>query len=107
MRYLAIAAAVIMILAGVIFSTAGKKMMQATDGDVPVVVLPEADSAGAGLFKQYCAQCHGLPEIDTHTADDWPRAVERMMTNMSASGQQMPSEAERDAIDAYLVKHAK
>jgi len=106
MRYLAIAAAVMMILAGVIFSTAGKKMMQATS-DVPVVVLPEADSAGAGLFKQYCAQCHGLPEIDTHTADDWPRAVGRMMTNMSASGQQMPSEAERDVIVNYLVKHAK
>ncbi len=107
MRYLAIAAAVIVILAGVIFNTAGKKMMQATSGDVPVVVLPEADSAGAGLFKQYCAQCHGLPEIDTHTAADWPRAVERMMTNMSASGQQMPSEGERDLIQAYLVRHAK
>jgi len=107
MRYLAIAAAVIVILAGVIFSTAGKKMMQATDGAPAEVVLPEADSAGAGLFKQYCAQCHGLPGIDTHTAADWPRAVERMMTNMSASGQQMPSEGERDLIQDYLVKHAK
>jgi len=107
MRYLAIAAAVIVILAGVIFNTAGKKMMQATSGDVLVMVLPEVDSAGAGLFKQYCAQCHGLPEIDTHTAADWPRAVERMMTNMSASGQQMPSEGERDLIQAYLVRHVK
>lgn len=107
MRYLAIAAAVIVILAGVIFNSAGKKMMQATNGEVVEVVWPEADSAGAGLFKQYCGQCHGLPGIDTHTAADWPRAVERMMTNMSASGQQMPSDGERDLIQAYLVRHAQ
>jgi len=107
MRYLAIAAAVIVILAGVIINSAGKKMMQATSEDVPAVVLPEPDSVDAGLFKQYCAQCHGLPGIDTHTAAEWPRAMARMVTNMSASGQQMPSEGERDLIQAYLVRHAK
>ncbi|GEM_PF-5383325 len=107
MRYLVIAAAVMAILAGVIFSTAGKKMMHATSSEVAVMELPEPNSAGAGLFKQYCAQCHGLPGIDTHTAADWPRAVERMMTNISASGKQMPSDGERDLIVNYLVRHAK
>ena len=107
MRYLAIAAAVMAILAGVIFSTAGKKMMQAGDGAVTEVVLPEPNSAAAGLFKQYCSQCHGLPALDTHTAEDWPRAVERMVTNMASSGKQMPDANERRAITMYLIKHAK
>jgi len=107
MRYLAIAAAVMIILAGVIFSTAGKKMMQAANSEVPVMLLPDPDSAGAGLFSQYCGQCHGLPEVDTHTTEEWPRAVERMMTNMSASGRQMPSDGERDLIINYLARHAK
>ncbi len=107
MRYLAIAAAVMVILAGVIFSTAGKKMMQATSSVRSAVELPEPNSAEAGLFSQYCEQCHGLPKFDSHTAEDWPRAVGRMMTNMSASGKQMPSEGERDLIVNYLVRHAK
>jgi len=107
MRYFAIAAAVMVILAGVIFSTAGKKMMHASDGADKTVVLAEPDSAAAGLFKQYCSQCHGLPALDTHTAEDWPRAVERMVTNMASSGKQMPDDNQRRAITMYLIKHAK
>ncbi len=107
MRYLAIAAVVMLILVGVIFNTAGKKMMEATTDEVAEAVLPEPASAGAGLYRQYCKQCHGLPEIETHTAEDWPRAVERMMKNMSASGQQMPDAGEHDLIVNYLVRNAK
>jgi len=109
MRYLAIAAAVMVILAGVIFSTAGKKMMQADHhgSAAKEVVLPQADSAGAGLFKQYCGQCHGLPEVDTHIAEEWPRTVERMLTNTASSGKQMPSGGESELIVNYLVRHAK
>ncbi len=70
MRYLAIAAAVMVILAGVIFSTAGKKMMQAGDGAVTEAVLPQPGSAGAVLYKQYCGQCHGLPALDSHTPEE-------------------------------------
>ncbi len=107
MRYLAIAAAVMVILAGVIFSTAGKKMMQAGDGAVTEAVLPQPGSAGAVLYKQYCGQCHGLPALDSHTPEEWPRAVERMITNIASSGKQMPNDDERDLIVTYLVRHAK
>lgn len=106
MRYLAIAAVVMLILVGVIFSTAGKKMMH-SGAVVEEVVLPAPTSAGATLFKKFCGQCHGLPALDTHTAEDWPRSVERMMMNIAASGKQLPSENESRLIVSYLVKHAQ
>lgn len=107
MRYLAIAAAVLVILLGVIFSTAGKRMMQAESGTVKEAVLPEPTSDGALLFDRFCGQCHGRPETTAHSADEWPRVVERMKKNISSSGKQMPDERQTKVIVDYLSRHAE
>lgn len=106
MRYLAIAAAVLIILMGVIFSTAGKRMMQTDGGAVKEAALPEPTSEGALMFDRFCSQCHGRPETTVHTAQEWPRVVERMKKNISSSGKQMPDQRQTTVIIDYLTRNA-
>ncbi|HXZ25784.1 MAG TPA: hypothetical protein VEI24_06140, partial [Nitrospiria bacterium] len=78
--------------------------------------LPESDSRGAKMFVRYCAQCHHLPSPATHSAEEWPAAAERMINRMeqyriSRRGMgrivvQLPTTEERQAIVAYLQRHA-
>ncbi|HWV39317.1 MAG TPA: cytochrome c [Vulgatibacter sp.] len=71
--------------------------------------LPEASSEGAALLARYCRSCHGVPHPALHTPDDWPRVVDemtgRIMSRVMAP-LPMPSSRERDAIVAYLQRHA-
>lgn len=75
--------------------------------------LPELNSAGARLIKQYCMQCHASPTPKQHTASAWPNIVARMnmrMQWMSSNNKAMnikaPTENELHTITAYLQKHA-
>ncbi|BDZ72316.1 MULTISPECIES: SHOCT domain-containing protein [Methylophaga] len=77
------------------------------------VELPELNSAGARLIKQYCMQCHASPTPKQHTAPAWPTIVARMNTRMqwmSSNNKAMnikaPTENELRTITAYLQKHA-
>ena len=75
-------------------------------------VVPEPQSAGAKLVKQYCTQCHGLPSPAQHTADAWPAVVARMQGHMretSNSGTmpiRIPSPSTIKEVIDYLQKHA-
>lgn len=79
--------------------------------------LPEATSNGARLLGQYCIQCHEMPGPGMHTAEEWPRVVDRMNQRMQMiSGRNMmrmmhdikaPSDNELQSLVAYLQKHAK
>lgn len=81
--------------------------------------LPEPDSPGAHALARYCVQCHFLPSPAMHTAQNWPRIVRRMNWRMQGKGNlgtvmkdmmegvEAPSEAELEALNAYLVKHAQ
>lgn len=45
--------------------------------------LAEALGHGSGrTFADACSQCHVLPDPAQHTADEWPRVVERMQRNL-------------------------
>lgn len=75
--------------------------------------LPEPKSADAKLVTKFCAQCHGLPSPEQHTAEGWPVTVTRMNTRMQWMDRNnspmniiAPSEDELSKITAYLVKHA-
>lgn len=79
--------------------------------------LPEATSNGARLLGQYCTQCHEMPGPGMHTAEEWPRVVDRMNQRMQMmSGRNMmrmmhdikaPSDNELQILVAYLQKHAQ
>ncbi len=79
--------------------------------------LPEPQSNGAQLLARYCVQCHNLPGPGMHTAEEWPRVVDRMNQRMQMmSGHNMmrmmhgieaPEDSELEALLAYLQKHAQ
>lgn len=79
--------------------------------------VPEVTSNGARLLGQYCTQCHEMPGPGMHTADEWPRVVDRMNQRMQMmSGRNMmrmmhdikaPSDSELRILVAYLKKHAQ
>ena len=75
-------------------------------------VVPEPQSAGAKLVKQYCTQCHGLPTPAQHTADAWPAVVARMQAHMQETSNngtmpiRIPSQSKVKEIIGYLQKHA-
>jgi mono/diheme cytochrome c family protein len=52
---------------------------------------------GRALFVNRCIECHALPIVSRHRAEEWPALV----TKMSARADLKP--AETDAITAYLV----
>ncbi len=78
------------------------------------MLLPEPDSRGARLLKQYCTQCHELPGPGRHTAEEWPAVLERMAVLMDVSQRfrglmgrvAAPSADERAALEAYVSAHA-
>ena len=109
------------------------RMISSTGAGLPPTsfqasLLPEPGSAGNRLVQFYCVQCHGLPVPHMHTAEEWPAVLRRMllraqtlshhmggriterllgemrMAGMSAAN--IPSEAERDTLLAYLERHA-
>lgn len=59
------------------------------------------------LFESACSQCHALPDPKQHAAGEWPGVIERMTRNMQAMGRPSPSPATREAILAFLQRHAK
>jgi cytochrome c5 len=76
--------------------------------------LPNADSRGAKLLGQYCAQCHGLPDPKAYGTDEWPRVLERMSLRIKAVGSRrchllqlaVPTDQEKSEILVYLRENA-
>lgn len=81
--------------------------------------LPEPDSPGARAMARYCVQCHYLPSPAMHTAENWPKTVERMVPRMQGKGNmgtlmqdmmggvQAPSGEEVQTLLAYLRRHGQ
>lgn len=81
--------------------------------------LPEPDSRGARVMARYCVQCHYLPSPAMHTAENWPKTVERMVPRMQGKGNmgmlmqdmmagvQAPPRDELQALLAYLKRHGQ
>lgn len=58
------------------------RMMDVTPQPINPAALPEPESAGAGVLKTKCTQCHGLVSPKQHSAQDWPYIVDRMDRRM-------------------------
>ncbi len=92
------------------------RMMDVTPQPVDPAALPEPESAGAGVLKTKCTQCHGLVSPKQHASQDWPYIVDRMdrrMRMMSRGGMGMMrntitplSGEEKNALIRYLQTNA-
>lgn len=74
--------------------------------------FPEADSDGVNLLREYCMQCHALPNPNYYSKSDWPYVVERMVWRMKNraeqpnSGLRVPTDKEVAIIVDYLKRNA-
>jgi mono/diheme cytochrome c family protein len=68
--------------------------------------LPEPQSAGARLFQSNCGQCHALPALTAHTAQEWPQVVARMKQYMVTQGKAVPDRKQLEDLIHYLQRHA-
>ncbi|HEB86869.1 MAG TPA: hypothetical protein ENI68_07640 [Gammaproteobacteria bacterium] len=73
---------------------------------VDVSKLAGADTPGGLAFQKTCAQCHALPDPAQHTRNEWPAVIERMHTNMTAMGKQLPDQETTEGIIGFLQTHA-
>ncbi len=68
--------------------------------------LPDAGAAGAAIFRRACSRCHALPDPGQHTAAEWPAVVARMREHMQQMNVGDVSDADAQAIVAYLGRTA-
>ncbi len=64
--------------------------------------LGPTDTPGLALFRKVCSQCHALPDVKLHTADEWFVVVERMRKNMETMGKPVITDQEKNKIVSYL-----
>lgn len=69
--------------------------------------LPEEGSPDAELYRARCGTCHVAYQPKAMTPTMWRLQIQRMDQKYRASGQPMPTPAERDRILAYLDRHAE
>ncbi|MDA8421993.1 MAG: c-type cytochrome [Nitrospiraceae bacterium] len=69
--------------------------------------LPAPGSQGAVLFKETCSQCHPLPDPKLHTADEWPKVVDRMQSNMRSMGKKIITDNEKTEVVGYLTRYGR
>lgn len=69
--------------------------------------IPEPASAGAEVFKYTCSQCHVLPDISIHSADEWPRTVEKMQKYLDKTILGPMYQEELDLLLPYLQRNGR
>ncbi len=69
--------------------------------------LPSPESKGAAFFKEFCSQCHALPDPKAHTSNEWPAVVQKMRGFMQAMDKKVITEGEEKEVLSYLGSHAK
>jgi hypothetical protein len=52
---------------------------------------------GRALFVHRCIECHTLPAVSSHSAQQWPRLIDEM------AGRASLKPAEREAVLAYIL----
>lgn len=69
--------------------------------------IPEPASPGAEVYKYTCSQCHVLPDTTLHSANEWPRTIEKMQKHLEGTilGPMLPEEL--DLILPYLQRNGR
>ena len=73
----------------------------------PVRELPDVDSPGAKILVKKCANCHGAPQPDVHTAKMWPAVLHRMQNRLTMKAYDPLTKKEFEVLLAYLQKHSR
>ena len=77
-------------------------------------MLEDRESPSAKTFITVCTQCHALADPKSHSAQEWPKVVLRMLERMQRtkgyypkSLLTLPENKEVDVINAYLALHGR
>lgn len=73
----------------------------------PIKALPEPDSMGAKLLKQYCTNCHGAPQPGVHKKNEWRNVVYRMNVRRLKRALGTIPDNEVDILVNYMEKHSQ
>jgi hypothetical protein len=73
----------------------------------PVAVVDSTSNpidlaAAENQFRQTCSSCHKLPDTKKHTAEEWPKTVNKMQRKKNGF-----SDEKKALILAYLTANAK
>ncbi len=71
------------------------------------VKLPEPESAGVAMMKEFCASCHAPPSPTVHTAEEWPNVIYRMQERRRMEAYELMNDDERGTLLEYLKRQAK
>lgn len=70
-------------------------------------VLPEPESDGAQVMKQFCSDCHAPPSPAAHTAEEWPNVIYRMQERRRMKAYTLMDERQEEVLLDYLKEFAK
>ena len=70
-------------------------------------VIPNLDSSGGKIFKEFCSSCHGLPSPSVHKADEWPNVIERMEVHRIKQAYLPLSDSQKKELINYLQENAE
>mgnify|MGYP001157000115 FL=1 len=68
--------------------------------------IPEPGSPEAGVYRQKCSSCHGLPDPGRHNVEEWIHFLGLMEGFMKERNFPFPPE-EKEAIQSYLFRNAR
>lgn len=71
------------------------------------LAIPDPDSAGAQIFKYTCTQCHVLPDVTIHSADEWPATIRKMQKHLEQTILGPMFQDELDLLLPYLQRHGR
>lgn len=69
-------------------------------------LAPGLETAAGKAFRDFCSQCHALPDPGQHTAKKWPEVVERMKGYMESMDKRVPDEKTLREILGFLQRNA-
>ncbi len=72
-----------------------------------VTSIPDADSPEAKVYIERCSVCHVLPHPKRLSFSSWKHMLKLMDQRMEERGISPLEPAEREAIAAYLKRHAR
>ena len=69
--------------------------------------IPNLDSPGGKIFKEFCSSCHGLPSPAVHKAEEWPYVIERMQVHRVKNAYLPLTESQKKELINYLQENAE
>ncbi|MDH5510437.1 MAG: hypothetical protein OEZ32_08780 [Nitrospinota bacterium] len=64
--------------------------------------VADMDHPGYVEFKEFCSQCHDLPDPSIHTSREWPQVVEEMVGQMKEASLKTPDAYEEKVLLEFL-----